>query len=399
MQYKDMKKQRAALGVLLSLCIIASPLMAGGISAPPALSQPVADSLYVNETGDTGMTGTHDYTIAVLLAADAVASQSVVNLQTGNGLYPRLAVANTFTKANIFNGDVTFGDAVTDGVNCPAGNWLWGNATTHTFSGALVLDALTKGAECRGEWTFANDLFVYGSMQFGLGAGDDILFYADTWTVLNDTTVNLQDTFRISGAGQQALITVDLWSITGNLFNAGNFTTTGNSIIGNEATDTLDGKGIWDLTGLASLAIVDPTGATHAVSRQFGDGRYIQTRSPIVVMFAGSTDPHFDTNNATYTTAGTFIFGGTTALGTPSAIKAIGHIDPNATSWDFRVIDITNATTIVEKTGNTGTVSEIANAGALSNLPAGEAMFEVQLKRAGGVAVDEAHLDSLTVEF
>lgn len=102
MQYGDMKK-RLAVGVLFGLGIVAFPLQAGGIVPPDGLSQATADGLYVNETGDTGMTGMHDYTIAILMAADAAAAGHVVTRGFGDGRYPQLAVANAFTQANTFS--------------------------------------------------------------------------------------------------------------------------------------------------------------------------------------------------------------------------------------------------------------------------------------------------------
>jgi hypothetical protein len=125
----------------------------------------------------------------------------------------------------------------------------------------------------------------------------------------------------------------------------------------------------------------------------------IPIQMPIEIMFAGGTNSDFNTVSATYVQAGIFRFGGTTTLSTPTKIKAIGWKDAATTSWDMQVIDITNSLTIVTKTGNTGNIPEIVDLGALSNLPASEAMFEVQLKRAGGTGGNMVHIHSLSVEF
>lgn len=119
----------------------------------------------------------------------------------------------------------------------------------------------------------------------------------------------------------------------------------------------------------------------------------------IDVMFGGDTTASFTSTSTSYVQAGVFRFGGTTALGTPTNIRAIGAKDASPTSWDVRIFDLTNALEIAEATGNTGTVAELVDMGALSNLSAGEAMWEVQLKRTGGTGGSEIHVHSISVVF
>ena len=97
-----------------------------------------------------------------------------------------------------------------------------------------------------------------------------------------------------------------------------------------------------------------------------------------------SVDISIDRNisNGAYEIADRFIFKGTTALGTPTNIKAILHIN-GATDGSIRIYDVTNAQTICELTGFTEANPTIKDLGTLSNLPAGEALFEIQLKRTG----------------
>lgn len=125
----------------------------------------------------------------------------------------------------------------------------------------------------------------------------------------------------------------------------------------------------------------------------------IPIQMPIEIMFAGGANSDFNTVSATYVQAGVFRFGGTTTLGTPTKIKAIGWKDAATTSWDVKLNDITNATTIATKTGNTGNTAEIVDMGTLSNLPAAEAMFEVQIKRTGGTGGNMVHIHALSTEF
>lgn len=125
----------------------------------------------------------------------------------------------------------------------------------------------------------------------------------------------------------------------------------------------------------------------------------IPVQMPIEIIFTGGTDSDFNTVSATYVQAGVFRFGGTTTLGTPTKIKAVGWKDAATTSWDVQVLDITNSLTIVTKTGNTGNSPEIVDLGTLSNLPTAEAMFEVQIKRTGGTGGNMVHINELSVEF
>lgn len=125
----------------------------------------------------------------------------------------------------------------------------------------------------------------------------------------------------------------------------------------------------------------------------------IPIQMPIEIMFAGGTSSDLNTVSATYVRAGVFRFGGTNTLGTPTKIKVVGWKDAATTSWDLQILDITNVTTIAVKTGNTGNSPEIVDMGTLSNLPTAEAMFEAQLKRAGGTGGNMVHVNALSIEF
>jgi len=87
---------------------------------------------------------------------------------------------------------------------------------------------------------------------------------------------------------------------------------------------------------------------------------------------------HDVTNSTSYIIASEFIFRGTTALGTPTKIKVICD---SVSGGDVKIYDVTNAQTICEKTGISSASPSIFDLGTLSNLPAGEAIFEVQHKK------------------
>lgn len=175
------------------------------------------------------------------------------------------------------DGDTAIGDAAGDTVTGNADRWLWPNASTFLFGGGtFVLDASGGGGmKVIGDCEFADDVFLYGDTIIGQAKADQVFFDLGTVWWLRAQTHHVDGDRTTDASGFQLLYTTDLFRVTGPIFGAGDLTVIGDIVLGNEATDTLGAKGIWDLTGLASLSILDPTAATHAVNRQFGDARYI----------------------------------------------------------------------------------------------------------------------------
>lgn len=90
------------------------------------------------------------------------------------------------------------------------------------------------------------------------------------------------------------------------------------------------------------------------------------------------------TTSGTYLAVGAFVFHGTATLGVPTAITLVAGMAQAAMSGSFRVQDLTNALTIAEITGNTDLYPSIIDMGTLSNLSAGQAIWEFQIKRDTG---------------
>ena len=116
----------------------------------------------------------------------------------------------------------------------------------------------------------------------------------------------------------------------------------------------------------------------------------------VVLNLSGNSQNYLFTKNATYTVLSRFIFRGTIALGTPTNIKIVAHVKTAAKPGDVKVYDLTNTETICEVTGINGTSSYIIDLGTISNLPSGEAIFEIQAKDPLG---DEIRVSGLIVEF
>lgn len=89
--------------------------------------------------------------------------------------------------------------------------------------------------------------------------------------------------------------------------------------------------------------------------------------------------------STTYQRVFSFIFGGTNDWGILDQALALTRQsqDGGGRSHDIRIQDVTNATTIAEVLGRTGAVTTIHDLGTISNLPAAQAVFELQIRRNG----------------
>lgn len=97
--------------------------------------------------------------------------------------------------------------------------------------------------------------------------------------------------------------------------------------------------------------------------------------------FHDNSQPDVSVSSSTYKIIASFVYGGSTLVGVPTFMKAILHT--TATSGDIKIFDVSNGNSIAEK-NFTNTTKAIVDLGTLSNIPAAEAIFEVQMKRTGG---------------
>lgn len=106
-----------------------------------------------------------------------------------------------------------------------------------------------------------------------------------------------------------------------------------------------------------------------------------------------SVPEHFiDLTN--YTTIATFSYPGSNNWPNTSNIKVISIMETGGTSYDIKIMDITNNNQIVTK-NLTNVDEEICDLGTLSNLPTDPAIFEVQAKIVGSSTV--AHVKNVHV--
>ena len=114
------------------------------------------------------------------------------------------------------------------------------------------------------------------------------------------------------------------------------------------------------------------------------------------------TSKRLKVDDTTYKTKGRFVFQGSTVTGTPTLIKIIAEVSSGSTG-SVRLFDATNSLVIAEKTGISSTTPSIVDMGTISNVPTGEAIFEIQLRNSLGEVDDDDEFDtklySLRIDF
>jgi hypothetical protein len=102
--------------------------------------------------------------------------------------------------------------------------------------------------------------------------------------------------------------------------------------------------------------------------------------------------------STTYTRIGTFVYTGTTNMKTISSISAVAYMDTAVTSYSIKIINRTNNITIVENTFN-NTSESIINFTPIANIPTGQVIIEILIKKTGGTGSLKAYCDSITFYF
>jgi len=118
----------------------------------------------------------------------------------------------------------------------------------------------------------------------------------------------------------------------------------------------------------------------------------------IILPFTGSGAGAFFINasSGTYQTVAKFLYAGTDITGIPTKIKVLSRTSNGSGNYSVKIFDVTNSMDIAEITAQTNDVFATVDLGTLSNLPAAEAEFEIQMLRG---SPGEAQLSSLTIEF
>jgi hypothetical protein len=156
-----------------------------------------------------------------------------------------------------------------------------------------------------------------------------------------------------------------------------NWTATTNPTVNDDTNDGYDVGSMWLNTTNRNLWQCISATAAAAVWN-------LVSRNDIHVAMNGENSSFFTVKSATYTIAARVTFLGTNLLGTPSSAKFIARTDTGGGSVDCRIYDVTNGQVIAEYTAITSTTFAIYTDSTLTNLPTGEAVFEIQVRDTGG---------------
>jgi hypothetical protein len=95
-----------------------------------------------------------------------------------------------------------------------------------------------------------------------------------------------------------------------------------------------------------------------------------------------------------------YIWMGTNEHGTPTAIKIVARAEGGAgRPIDVRIVDATNGGLVIASVQTESTTFIIIDMGTVSNLSAGEALWEIQGKRTSGGGVRDGRLSTVQIRF
>lgn len=114
------------------------------------------------------------------------------------------------------------------------------------------------------------------------------------------------------------------------------------------------------------------------------NGKYADQKTFTVPMMYELAFAPASTTSTSYAVVGSFIFRGTSLVGTPSKIKVIAYTNTAGATGAIRIVNKTTGLVICENAAITATATTIYDLGGISNLPTGETILELQLKRTGG---------------
>lgn len=220
------------------------------------------------------------------------------------------------------------------------------------------------------------------------------------------SSTTLSDAFNVYliDAGAPATIIITLPNITSDGINYKLIRTDSNTIgqvtvQGFNPSQTINGSISIRLQpntvqALQSFGVEDVTGAVWFT----GDRPFnVNSTLPLSFRFNANNGNPITTTSTTYVVLGSFIYRGTLIDNIITAILAIVNTNSTTSTGQLRVFNFTNNTVIAESAifGPTNGTQIAINLGAISNLPTGQAIFQIQLRRAS--ASDSAGIVTVQV--
>lgn len=136
------------------------------------------------------------------------------------------------------------------------------------------------------------------------------------------------------------------------------------------------------LTGFLTLH-ADPTVSGHAATKQYVDALVAaQTRTVQQVVF-GTSSNGLQTSSTTYQAYNYFMFEGTDIVGSILNIKFVMSSSNAGSTSEARIVDITNGNAVIASATTNSTTREIVLSTNVANVPASQAVWQIQLRRGG----------------
>jgi hypothetical protein len=134
----------------------------------------------------------------------------------------------------------------------------------------------------------------------------------------------------------------------------------------------------------------------NIITNHVSDVSYNKTVTPPVIISPSSINSTFFT---TWTTIMFFIFGGTLKVGIPQDVEIVSLVQDTVASGSFRIIDRSNANTIIEYHNITNKTAQLIALGPGINWPKNEQILEVQMKQSGSTNDQKIFLYEIKIEF
>lgn len=171
-----------------------------------------------------------------------------------------------------------------------------------------------------------------------------------------------------------------------------------------DGTNSVEVKAPTGLTGNINFTLPPNTGTTNQVLRTSGSGvtswqtilGISNSSLPLSVKLTNRNGAPSQTASTVFAVRGNVIYDGTTTDKPITKIQAIVETTNNAASVQVRIFDFTNSNVIATSAivGPTvGSVQRtILDLGIISNLPTGQANFEIQLRNPAGSGAAQLHV-------
>ena len=162
-----------------------------------------------------------------------------------------------------------------------------------------------------------------------------------------------------------------------------------------DGTNVVEVKAPTSLTGTVNFTLPDADGTANQVlkwptagSTTLWDNNNGNPNAsvPIAIRFNAPNGDPASTTSSTFVVLETFIYNGTTTDNTLTTAISVVETSNGAATGEIQLFDFTNSLIIATSAifGPTSGVKIIVDLGTISNLPTGQSMLEVQLRRPTG---------------